>query len=69
MDWLRQGCARKVKGIDFTGLTPEAIVMYPGEKNKLQIISDDGTKLVDGVACKTAPEEKKSFRTIWVELE
>jgi Protein of unknown function (DUF3616) len=55
-----------IKGINFKGLYPEALIIYPEEKAKIQILSDDGTKEVDGKDCKKAKPEKRSFRSVWV---
>lgn len=52
--------------VDFDGLNPEAMIVYPAERTKIQILSDDGTKEVDGEECKDAPPEKRSFRSVWV---
>jgi len=56
----------QLKGINFNGLHPEALVVYPGEKTKVRILSDDGSKQVDGIDCKEAKPEKRSFRSSWV---
>lgn len=59
-----------VKGLDFKGLHPEALTIYPGEKTKIQILSDDGAEQIDGKDCKDkkVKPEKKSFRSVWVTL-
>jgi hypothetical protein len=59
-----------VKGLDFKDLRPEALTVYPGEKTKIQILSDDGAEQVDGKDCKDKKvnPEKKSFRSVWVTL-
>jgi hypothetical protein len=54
---------------DFGGLSPEAFVVYPGEK-RIQILGDDGTKNVDGQECKEVDNPaKRSFRSGWVALD
>ncbi len=55
-----------LKGINFKDLRPEALIIYPEEKAKIQFLSDDGTKEVDGKDCKKAKPEKRSFRSGWV---
>lgn len=55
-----------IKGVNLKGLQPEALIIYPEEKAKIQILSDDGTKQVDGMDCKEAKPEKRSFRSVWV---
>jgi hypothetical protein len=49
---------------------PEALIIYPGEQTKIQLLSDDGTVQVDGRECKdkNVTPAKKSFRSIWVTL-
>jgi IMP cyclohydrolase len=54
-----------IKRIDFKDLHPEALIVYPKE-TKVQILSDDGTKRVDGQECKELDKEMRSFRSIWV---
>jgi len=56
-----------VDGVNFRDLHPEALIAYPGEKT-VQILSDDGTKPVEGKECKEAAPEKRSFRSVWVPL-
>lgn len=51
-----------------TGLNPEAF-FTPEDREEIMILSDDGTQMVDGVECKTAPVEAKSFRGQWLSLE
>ena len=61
--------ATLVKGVDFQGLNPEALIIYPEEKTRIQILSDDGSKDVEGVACKDLKNaEDKSFRSIWLNI-
>lgn len=57
-----------VAGIDFQGLRPEALVVYPEEKTRIQVLSDDGTEPVKGEECKdqTVKPEDKRFRSIWI---
>lgn len=52
------------------GLTPEAAIFYADTGwRRIQLLSDDGTRDVDGCACKDLTEpSRKSFRSIWVEL-
>jgi hypothetical protein len=58
--------ATPIEGVDFNDLRPEALIVYPGERAGIQILSDDGTKLVDGRACKRAKPNKRRFRSVWV---
>jgi hypothetical protein len=60
----------KIDGVDFKGLHPEALVVYPSEKNRIQVLSDDGAEQVKGQDCKDMKKTPKnqSFRSIWVSL-
>ena len=52
--------------IDLSEFNPEAVVVYPGNTRSFQLLSDDGTKLVDGLPCKRLPNPMlRSFRSIW----
>jgi hypothetical protein len=53
----------EVKEIDLSGINPETIVVYPGG-HEIQILSDDGTRLVKGKACKAASPGQRSFRSM-----
>jgi hypothetical protein len=57
---------RRIKGIDFSGMNPEALIVNPEEKSRLQILSDDGTRKVDGKECKHTAVENRSFRSFRV---
>ena len=59
-----------INKIDFRGLHPEALVIYPQKKTKIQILSDDGSKSINGQNCKDlAKTQDKSFRSIWINIE
>ncbi len=59
-----------IKKIDFQGLNPEALVVYPKEERKALILSDDGSKLIKGEKCKHLMKtQNKVFRSHWVVLE
>jgi Protein of unknown function (DUF3616) len=53
--------------VTFQGLHPEALITYPGERTKIQILSDDGEVQIEGRDCKHKKVEpaKKSFRSVW----
>ena len=55
-----------VKGLKH--YTPEAIVVYPQRGlRELQVLSDDGNRLIDGVPAKAIKDpHKKTFRSFWV---
>lgn len=52
--------------VDFAGLNPEAVVAPPAPRTDLLLLSDDGGRKIDGIACKQCPSEKQKFRSIWV---
>lgn len=57
-----------VDDADFSGLNPEAFVT-PEDRDEILILSDDGTRLIDGKECKKQKDPaKKRFRGIWVRL-
>ncbi len=58
----------KLSKVDFQDLHPEAVIIYPEEKSKIQILSDDGSKQINGKNCKDLTSaQDKSFRSMWVE--
>lgn len=61
--------APKLINVDFQGLNPEVLIVYPEEPNRVQILSDDGTEPVNGTECKDLSKaEKKSFRGLWLTI-
>lgn len=44
------------------GLRPESLIVPAA--GKIQILSDDGSTLVEGTACKDLPKEARSFRSV-----
>lgn len=50
------------------GSHPEALVIYP-DTLRIQILNDEGSKLMDGIPCKEADEDKRRFSGWWVEIE
>jgi hypothetical protein len=53
--------------VDFTGYGPEGI-FSPDPRERVLVLSDDGTRPVEGKPCKKAKDpSKKHFRGIWVE--
>jgi Protein of unknown function (DUF3616) len=55
-----------IDNVQFTGLHPEALVLYPEERNKIQVLSDDGGRKLEGVECKDLPIMQQRFRSLWV---
>jgi hypothetical protein len=68
--WNGPGSAPgEIKSVDLNGLTPEGAMAVPGEKNLVQILSDDAE--VDGKTCddqNDAPD-KRRFRSIDIKLD
>jgi len=51
----------------FTNFNPEAVIVYPDPAKPLQLLSDDGTQLVNGVPCKALKDPGlRSFRGMWI---
>jgi hypothetical protein len=42
-------------GVPLSGLQPEALIVYPADPCEIDILSDDGTRELQGVACKKLP--------------
>ena len=54
--------------MNFRGLHPEALIIYPEEKTKIQVLSDDGSEKINEKDCKDeeVEPEHKYFRSSWV---
>ncbi|WP_225414414.1 DUF3616 domain-containing protein [Stigmatella hybrida] len=64
----KAGKPSRVEGADFTGLNPEAFVTFE-DKEEILILSDDGTRLIDGTECKRLKDPaKKQFRGFWLRV-
>jgi len=59
---------RIVKHAHLKSLNPEAIIFYPDKRwEQVQLLSDDGKKLVDGKPCKELGDpSRQRFRSVWV---
>ena len=58
---------RRFKRAHFKGLNPEAIIFYPDKGwGQVQLLSDDGKKLVNGKPCRECPPQQQCFRSVWV---
>jgi Protein of unknown function (DUF3616) len=52
---------------DLQDLNVEGIVTYPGNATQFQVLSDDGSRVVDGKVCKDLEQpEHRRFRSAWV---
>ncbi|HEY8942624.1 MAG TPA: DUF3616 domain-containing protein [Polyangiaceae bacterium] len=57
-----------VPGLDFEGFGPEGF-FTPESRDELMVLSDDGTRVMHGKACKKLKDTKlKSFRGVWLKL-
>jgi len=46
---------------------PEAIIVYPQKGlQEIQILSDDGARLIQGVPCKDKDPSQQGFRSVWL---
>ena len=54
----------------FSDYTPEAIILYPGRGlASFQILSDDGTRPVEGIPCKQVSDSAhQTFRSFWISI-
>jgi hypothetical protein len=51
------------------GLNPEALVVYPGTVTRLQLLSDDSSRKIDGLPCKDVKDPgKRAFRSVWLPI-
>jgi hypothetical protein len=66
--WTGPGhCAEALTGVDIQDLNVEGLVIYPGNATQFQILSDDGSRVVNGEVCKDLePPEQRRFRSAWI---
>jgi Protein of unknown function (DUF3616) len=57
-----------IKGIVFPqDFSPESVLFYPNQDDRLHILSDDGGFKQDGITeCKKLPSKQRYFRSIWL---
>jgi len=56
-----------VEGLE--GYSPEALVPHPSVPGRHLVLSDDGTRPVGGVPCKTVRDPRaRQFRGVWIDL-
>jgi Protein of unknown function (DUF3616) len=59
--------AELLTGVDIQDLNIEGLITYPGNATQFQILSDDGSRSVDGEVCKDLKQpEQRRFRSAWV---
>jgi len=54
---------------EIVGSTPESIAFFDDHPRDAFVLSDDGTRDVDGEDCKAAPKRNRHFRAGWVRLK
>jgi hypothetical protein len=59
----RDDAPTPVSGIDLGNLRPEALFAIP-DSNRVQLLSDDGGVVINGVECKRLPPASQSFRSL-----
>ena len=58
---------REIADVKFNNFNPEAVIVYPDTAKPLQLLSDDGTQLINGVPCKSLKNpNQRSFRGMWL---
>ncbi len=58
---------RRVKHAHLNNLNPEAIVFYPDKGwEQIQLLSDDGRRLLNGKPCKECDPGQQRFRSVWL---
>lgn len=55
-------------GVSFTGLQPEALIVYPDDAKTIEVLSDDGTVELHGKSCKDLPADQRAFRSLRIVL-
>jgi hypothetical protein len=66
--WDGRAAPAPVPGLDFEGFNPEAF-FSPDDRDRILLLSDDGTLEVDGSPCKRlADPARKRFRGRWIRL-
>ena len=68
MMWDGNGAPQPITGVDLQHFNPEAF-FTPERVNRILVLSDDGSDVIDGVACKRLSDAgRKRFRGRWVTL-
>jgi len=66
--WDGRGPAAEVVGLDLEGLNPEGF-FSPEERDEILLLSDDGTREIDGRECKRLDDPaRKRFRGRWISI-
>ena len=51
-----------IREVQFDGLNPEAMFVYPGDLTAVQFLSDDGGRKLKGASCKVMAPTEQRFR-------
>lgn len=66
--WAGGAAPARQIAIDVSGYNPEGF-FGPADRDEVLLVSDDGSRLVDGVPCKELDDPaKKQFRGLWLRL-
>jgi hypothetical protein len=66
--WKRGKPPERIEDRLLDGFGPEGFFSH-GDRNEVMVLSDDGTRLVEGVPCKRlADASRKGFRGVWLRL-
>lgn len=67
--WAGEGSdPEELEGGDLQGINPEGILILENSSSLFHLISDDGTRMVDGVPCKDLPADRREFRRLAIEI-
>jgi hypothetical protein len=62
--------AKRLREVDFKGLNPEALIIYPDLGfGHVQLLSDDSSRKINGVPCDELKPKARQFRSIIAALE
>ncbi len=67
--WAGPGASHEQLSVEhLDDYSPEAIIIYPHKGlQEIQILSDDGTRMIDGCPCKELTDPRRqTFRSFWV---
>lgn len=67
-EWAGPGASAVTAPVALDGLNPEGF-FTPEERDAVMVLSDDGSRLVDGIECKRLDDpSRKTFRGAWIRL-
>ena len=60
---------KEIAEVDLKDFNAEALIVYPDHRWPFQLLSDDGTLIIQGLGCKSLKDSSlKRFRSIWITL-